>query len=319
MSQVAQGAAEIVAPLVAGLLIAVIEIGGILLIDVGTFLIAALTLVFLRFPRRAAVPRAPRRRLLLREILEGVHYIRTQPGLLTLLVFFMTIGFQTGIIGALIRPVILSFTSPQVLGSIFAIAGIAYLGASLLLSVWGGPRRRVSGLVLATLAFGLFLVLIGVRPLAWLIAIGVSGAHFCVPLMVGLNQALWQTVVPEQIQGRAFAFKEMGTRAAQMLAYVVAGPLADKVFGPMLMPGGLLAGSLGTVMGVGLGRGMGLTFSISGLLVVITALAGAANQRLGRLDSPRVEHVTPAHVPTILEAQSEGNHRHKEETCPAKP
>jgi hypothetical protein len=156
----------------------------------------------------------------------------------------------------------------------------------------------VSGLVFATLAFGLFLMLIGLRPLAWLIAVGVTGAHFCVPLMYGLNQAVWQKVVPENVQGRAFALKEMGTRAAKMLAYIVAGPLADHVFGPLLMPGGVLADSLGTVMGVGLGRGMGLTFSLSGLLVVITALVGAANRRLKLLDGSRVEQVTPAHVPT---------------------
>ena len=298
MSQIGQGATEIIAPLVAGLLIAVIDIGGIMLIDVGTFLLAAITVLFVRFPQRTAGPRAVRKRLLLSEIMEGVHYMRKQPGLFMLLIFFMTVGFQSGIISSLIRPIILSFTSPQVLGSIFSIAGTAYLGASLLLSVWGGPRRRVSGLIFSTLVFGLFIILIGLRPLAWLIAIAVTGAHFCVPLMYGLNQAVWQKVVPENIQGRVFALKEMGIRAAKMLAYIVAGPLADNVFGPMLMPGGVLADSLGTVMGVGLGRGMELTFSLSGLLVVITALVGVANRRLKLLDRPRVEQVTPVHAHT---------------------
>ena len=76
------------------------------------------------------------------------------------------------------------------------------------------------------------------------------------------------------------------------------GPLADKLFGPMLMPGGALADSLGTVFGVGLGRGMGLTFSLCGLLVVITALAGAADRRLGLLDSPAAEQAAPVHAHT---------------------
>jgi MFS family permease len=296
MSQVALGASEILAPLVAGLLMAPIGIKGILLIDVGTFCIAATTALLVRFPRRTAGPQTPGKRMLLSEILEGARHLRRQPGLLMLLVFSMTVGFQSGIIGALIQPLVLSFTSPKVLGSIFSIAGIAYLAASLLLSVWGGPRRRVSGLLGATLAFGLFIVLIGMQPLAWLIAVAVTGAHFCVPLMSGINQAIWQKAVQENMQGRVFALREMGKRAALMLAYIAAGPLADNLFGPMLMPGGALEGSLGTVMGVGLGRGMGLTFSLSGLLVVITALIGVANRRLRLLDSPSAEQVTPVHA-----------------------
>ena len=141
-------------------------------------------------------------------------------------------------------------------------------------------------------AFGLFIVLIGLRPQAWLIAIATTGAHFCVPLINGLNQAIWQQAVHENIQGRVFALKEMAVRAARMLAYIVAGPLADNLFGPMLLPGGVLEGSLGRVMGVGLGRGIGLTFSLSGLLVVITALFGFASQRLRLLDRLPVKQVT---------------------------
>jgi len=296
MSQIGQGATEIIAPLAAGLLIVVIDIGGILLIDVGTFTIAALALLLVRFPEREPGPQVSRKRLLLGEIVEGVRHISGQPGLLMLLTVVAVVGFQLGMIRSLIQPLILSFTSPQILGSIFSIAGTTYLGAGLLLSIWGGPQRRVAGLLLATLAFGLFIVLIGLRPSAWLIAIATTGAHFCVPMMNGLNQAIWQKEIQEKIQGRVFALKEMAVRATLMLAYLVAGPLADHLFGPMLMPGGVLEDSLGRVMGVGPGRGMGLTFSLSGLLVVVTALLGFANQRLKLLDGPSVKQVTSIHT-----------------------
>jgi hypothetical protein len=215
-----------------------------------------------------------------------------------LLVVSAAVEFQFGIIRSLIQPLVLSFTSAQVLGSILSVAGITYLAASLLLSVWGGPRRRVTGLLSATLAFGLFIVLTGVRPLAWLITVAITGAHFCVPFMSGLSQAIWQQVVAENMQGRAFALKEMTVRTALVLAYVVAGPLADNLFGPMLMPGGALADSLGRVIGVGLGRGMGLTFMFAGLLVVVTALIAMADRRLNLLDHPSVERVVSAHAET---------------------
>jgi hypothetical protein len=165
----------------------------------------------------------------------------------------------------------------------------------LLLSIWGGPKNRLSGLLVATLAFGLFLVLIGLRPLAWLIAVAATGAHFFIPFVNGLNQAIWQSVIEDNVQGRVFALKEMATRIALMLAYIVAGPLADRVFGPMLMPGGFLAGTLGPVFGLGLGRGMGLTFSLSGLLVVLIALVGIVNPSLRALNKPGRDHAKPSH------------------------
>ncbi len=62
------------------------------------------------------------------------------------------------------------------------------------------------------------------------------------------------------------------TTATMPLAYPVAGPLADHVFEPLLGEGGMLAGSVGQVIGVGPGRGIGLLFIVSGCLIVLMAL-----------------------------------------------
>lgn len=52
-------------------------------------------------------------------------------------------------------------------------------------------------------------------------------------------------------------------------AYLLVGPLAEFVFGPPLMPGGSLVGSLGRIVGVGEGRGMGLLTVSTGLLIAV--------------------------------------------------
>ena len=67
------------------------------------------------------------------------------------------------------------------------------------------------------------------------------------------------------------------------LAFALAGPLADQVFKPLLIEGGLLAGSVGRVIGVGPGRGVGLMIVLIGLCNVLAAAAGYLN--------PRVYHV----------------------------
>ncbi|MBF2059942.1 MAG: MFS transporter, partial [Fischerella thermalis M66_A2018_004] len=53
------------------------------------------------------------------------------------------------------------------------------------------------------------------------------------------------------------------------LAYLIAGPLADQVFEPLLTPTGLLAGSVGKFIGVGRGYGIALLFVVMGMLTML--------------------------------------------------
>jgi hypothetical protein len=68
------------------------------------------------------------------------------------------------------------------------------------------------------------------------------------------------------------------------LAYLCAGPLADRVFEPLLAPGGRLAGSVGRLIGVGKGRGIALLLVVLGFFVLLTVLVALRNPRLRRLE-----------------------------------
>jgi hypothetical protein len=106
---------------------------------------------------------------------------------------------------------------------------------------------------------------------------------FTMPIINGSSQAIWQTKVAPDVQGRVFAVRRMIAWSAMPLAYILAGPLADRVFNPLLVEGGALASSVGLVVGVGAGRGTGLLFMISGLLSIVVAAWGYVY--------PRVRHV----------------------------
>jgi MFS transporter, DHA3 family, macrolide efflux protein len=56
------------------------------------------------------------------------------------------------------------------------------------------------------------------------------------------------------------------------IAYLLAGPLVERVFAPLLVPGGALVGSLGAMFGVGAGRGIGLLMSVLGVALLATSL-----------------------------------------------
>jgi hypothetical protein len=55
---------------------------------------------------------------------------------------------------------------------------------------------------------------------------------------------------------------------------LLAGPLADNVFEPLLATNGPLAGSLGPIFGTGAGRGIGLLFVLLGVVKVVVSLVG---------------------------------------------
>ena len=82
------------------------------------------------------------------------------------------------------------------------------------------------------------------------------------------------------VQGRVFAIQQTIARAAAPFAYLLAGPLADGVFKPLLVSDGPLAGSFGRVIGTGPGRGIGLLFVAMGVLKMAVSAAGYALPRV---------------------------------------
>ncbi|MFZ6018811.1 MAG: MFS transporter, partial [Chloroflexota bacterium] len=108
---------------------------------------------------------------------------------------------------------------------------------------------------------------------------------FSVPIASGLSQAIFQTKVAPDVQGRVFAIRSLISRSIMPLAFLLAGPLADQVFEPLMRPGGVLAESLpGMLIGAGTGRGIGLMFVISGILLMVATTFAFLNPRILNLE-----------------------------------
>ena len=298
MVQFGRATSEILAPALAGVLMGLIQLEGVILIDVVTFVFAVGTLLLVRFPQpEVSSESAGEKGSLWRDLTYGWRYIFARPGLRDLLIFFAAVNFLWGMVGALIVPLVLGWTSSEMLGLLISIAGVGMLAGSLIMSVWGGPRRRIHGVLTFELLSGVCFMLIGLQPSFWLVAVGVFGAHATIAIVFGSNQAIWQSKVAPDIQGRVFATQQMIARAAAPLAYLLAGPLADRVFEPLLAPDGGLAASIGQVVGTGAGRGIGLLFVLMGVVKILVSLAGWMN--------PHIRHVEddlPDAIPARPEA-----------------
>jgi DHA3 family macrolide efflux protein-like MFS transporter len=281
MIQLGLAAAEILAPALAGILIQTIRLGGVILIDFATFIFAITTLLVVRFPKpQSTITGKSENVSLKQEITFGWKYISARPGLLGLLGFFAVINFLWGMVGALITPMILGFTTSGVLGVIISIAGVGMLVGSLVMSLWDGPQRRINNVLCFEFLSGICFLLMGLRPSFWLVAIGAFGAHVTIAIVYGSNQAIWQSKVAPDVQGRVFATQQMIAKAASPLAYLLAGPLADNLFGPLLDTTGLLSGSIGQIIGFGPGRGLGLLFIVMGMLKMAITVVGYAHPRI---------------------------------------
>lgn len=283
MMQLAQAISDILAPALAGVLVLRIAMQGVILIDVATFIVAVFTLLLVRLPRLAPPDVAPdveKNDTLWQQVTYGWTYINARPGLRGLLFFSTVVNFLWGMVGALITPLILSFTTSTNLGLIISIAGGGMVLGSLAMSAWGGPRRRIQGVLRFEFLSGLCFILIGLRPAFWPIALGVFGAHCTIAVIFGSNQAIWQRKVAPEVQGRVFATQQMVARAAMPLAYLLAGPLVEWVFEPLLATGGSLVSSVGAIVGTGPGRGIGLLFVVMGMVKMGVALVGSLNPRV---------------------------------------
>jgi len=292
MMQMGYSVSRIVAPLLAGILMPLIRLQGIILIDVFTFLFGLVTLLFATIPRpeRTAVGEAAGGSLL-RQVAFGWSYLRQRPALLSLLGFFAVLNLFFAMSQVLATPLILSTASERQLGFVLSTGSIGLLAGSLLMSVWGGPARRILGVLGFSPLLGLALLVIGIGRSMPAIAAGVFLMYFLVPIINGSDQALWQSKVEPDVQGRVFAMRQVLSQFTAPLSYFLAGPLADRVFEPLLRPGGQLAATAGPLLGVGEGRGIGLQFVVMGVLLATAALAGLGYAPLRKLDDEATDAV----------------------------
>ena len=287
----------IIAPLLAGVLYVSIGLKGIVVIDFATFFFAIGALMFVRIPQpRASEETDGEERSMLKDALFGWYYLVERRPLLVMLLYYAVVNFLLGMSSVLITPLVLSFNAASVLGIVNTVGSAGMLVGSLLMSAWGGPRRKMNGVYAFIALFSLGYLIIGLWESAIAIALGMFVLLFSVPIAAGSSQVIWMSKVQPELQGRVFAIRSMIATAISPLAYLIAGPLADGVFGPLMSEGGALADTVGGVIGVGQARGIGVIFILCGFLMLLVTAAAYAYPRL-RLVEDELPDVVPEMEP----------------------
>ena len=284
--QLGAAVSQIATPAATGYLLLAMGLRTILLLDVASFSFAIVSLLLVRIPRPPTSAEGRETRgPALRQVVFGWHYIRQRPGLVGLLAFLGVVNFSLGMVQLLVTPMVLGFTDATELGVVLTAGGVGMLAGSGLMVAWGGPRQRIVGVLGFVFLQGLLMFVGAARPSAPLVGFAAFGLLFAVPLISGCSQTVWQRKVPADVQGRVLAVKTAVAGTAMPLAFLLAGPLADGVFEPLMAQNGALASTVGRLLGVGRGRGVALLFTVLGCLMIASAIIGYIYARLRRVEA----------------------------------
>ena len=267
----------VVAPLLAGALLPVIGLTGLLALDVATFFFAigALLVVHVPQPKQTEEGKAAQGNML-KEAAFGFRYIFARPSLLGLQLVFFFGNLFSSIAWTVFAPMVLARTNQNtmIFGSVQTAGAIGMIVGGIVMSAWGGFKKRVHGVLAGWIYAGAIGMILGLKfglP-AWIIGSVLGGLS--TPLINASNQAIWQSKVAPDLQGRVFSARRLIAWFHNPISPVIGGVLADYVLEPAMRSPSAMTGMFGWLVGTGPGAGMGLLFVICGLFVVITGLVG---------------------------------------------
>ncbi|BAZ37911.1 hypothetical protein NIES4101_38370 [Calothrix sp. NIES-4101] len=264
---------NILAPPLAGYLYKIIGLSGIAGIDIVTFLFAITSIFLVKIPQ---ILNQDEEYLngenIWKKLGFGLHYIFARKSLLALLIANLLFWLPHDIGDSLYSPMILSRTNNDtfVLGSLAAAAGFGGVIGAIIVSIWGGFRRKIKGVLLGMIGAGLSKIIFGLgrTPLTWIPAQFCSSCNF--PLNGSSNDAIWLAKVEPNVQGRVFAARSLLLQFVSAFGLLIAGPLADNIFAPALFAGSRLA----AIFGNSAGGGIALLYVICAVCMFLVGVIG---------------------------------------------
>ncbi|WP_196466193.1 non-ribosomal peptide synthetase/MFS transporter [Planomonospora sp. ID91781] len=277
------GVGNVVAPLAGGALIGVFGLSAVVAIDVVSFGVGVVTLLAVRFPDRLF---HRQEETFGAALTGGWRFLNRRRPLLVMAFYFAVVNFCTALMWVLITPVVLAIGSPAALGTVTAVGGLgAAVGTGVVL-IWGGTRRRATGMVGFVVGSGVGVVLMGAWPAVWLIAAGLFLRLACMSIGNAHWLSIIQVKVGPELQGRVLAVNVMLATAMQPLGFLAAGPLADWAQRHTSGPG----------------RGAAAVLLVSGVFLVVWGLLGLRYRKLHHLEDLVPDAAPPPEAAADLDA-----------------
>jgi len=290
---VGQFGANILAPGLAGGLYYLIGLPGIFLIDLTTFFIAIGLLSLVKIPQPPSSNSTVKKENFWGDLTFGFRYLLQNNSFLAIIVFLIIFNFVDNVLSGIESPMILarSGNDTSVFALVHASTAIGGTVGGVILSIWGGFKRRIHGFLLGTIltyTSAFIFALVNIPPL-WMITTFLAALFW--PFIGSSNDAIWLAKIPPDIQGRVFAARFLMTQMLAPIGLLLTGFLADNFFEPALKPWGKLTPILGGIFGSSAGSGMAVQYCLFALVGILLGFGGYAIKQLRDIETILPDYV----------------------------
>lgn len=253
-NQSLRAAINIIAPPTGALLLGFLPIQGILLIDVGTALMAILPLLFLSIPqpKRELDEQGHHKTSVLEDMKGGFAYIRSWPGLMAIIGMALVANFLLTPTGALMPLLVTKHFGLGALqfGLMDSTWAFGMVIGGILLGVWGGFQKKIITAMMGVIGIGLGILIVGLAPanMFWLAVAGMTLSGLMNPITNGPLSAIVQAEVKPEFQGRVMGTIMSLSTLMTPISLIVAGPFSDLLG---IRTWYIVAGLVSLLMGVG--------------------------------------------------------------------
>lgn len=217
--------------------------------------------------------------------MEGWNSLVGNKGLMPLLLLTTMVTFYVGFIEILLTPMLLGVTDASTLGAITSFGSIGMLATSIIIGFRGIKKNYISTLSSAFTVMGIVIFIVGSVINVYVIGIAAFIFFAMLPFANTSIDVLIRSSLERKTEGRVWGLISLISQLGYLIAYSISGILADHVFNPLLDENGALASSIGRLIGVGEGRGIGLMIIICGVSMLITSYIIYINRNIKVLEN----------------------------------
>lgn len=270
MVSIASSSKFLISPIIGGLILAAFGIEVILIIDILTLVVTVMAILSVR-KSLTIKSKVNKEMSFFKDLKEGWQIIIEARGVLMLIILSSLLMFYMGFIQVLSKPMILSFANEKTTGILQTVVACGMMASSIIIGSGILKKNYIKVMVISFIVAGL--TMMGFGATTSIPVIIISGFLFfaSLPYITTCIDVLIRKSIANDKQGRAWGLISLLTQLGFVMAYGLSGILADYIFNPALVDGGILADTVGKIIGIGEGRGIGLLIIIAGFGLMVTA------------------------------------------------
>ena len=256
MVSIAGSARYLISPILAGVLLTVSDIRLLLLLDIGTFFLTVICTGVVR--KGLTAKTAEEKETFFKALQMGWQAVTEKKGVFLLILLSSVMTCFMGAFQILAEPLILDFNNSATLGIGETVCASGMLVSSLFLGAKGIKKGYLKILSASLTIAGIAMILFGLKENIYLICVAGFLFFAMLPFANNCLDFLVRTNIADELQGRAWGFIGFLSQIGYVVAYGLAGVLAD---------------GIGEQFQVGVGRGAAVVIMASGVLLGVMALA----------------------------------------------